>query len=151
MAAHWKKRETLFAEYGVEITLPGAWQHRPDGDATHWHYRSADKRETLTIARQEQTDSDDVALRQAVARHRRAVELGFSRTGVEISEPEEREEGGIVFCGGSGADHFFHALVLCMQESVWTLFYESHRLSEETAHEHAHAIWASVREGRRFR
>ncbi len=147
MAAHWKKRETLFAEYGVEITLPGPWQHRPDGDASHWHYRSADKRETLTIARQEQIDPDAEALRKAVGRHRRAVELGFSRTGAEISEPQEREEGGIVFEGSASEGHCFHALVVCMQERVWTLFYESHRLSEETAREHAHAIWASVREG----
>jgi len=43
--AHWKKRETVFEEYGMRLVLPGNWQLKVAESGRRWIYRSVDHRE----------------------------------------------------------------------------------------------------------
>jgi len=138
----------------MELTLPGAWQQRPEEEPTRWHFRSADKREELTLSRHDPIDSEETELPRAAARQRHAVELSFRRAGVEMTEASPRTWGGFPawgFSGSSGGQHCFHALVVWVEGSLWTLFYQSYRITEEAAAERAEAIFGSIRTARLFR
>jgi len=145
MGAHWKLRETLFSAYGLKITLPGAWQLRPGDDPLRWFYRSADKREQLTIIHAE---GDEAALGKAAARHRRAVELGFSRIpGLELSQTCFEECEGFPcaeFSGGVEGVASIHSRVVCAAGAIWTFHYENFRLSEAETQERARHIFDSL-------
>ncbi|MCX6967081.1 MAG: hypothetical protein NTZ46_04765 [Verrucomicrobia bacterium] len=150
--AHWKQRETVFAEYELALTLPGRWQLRPSDSPTRWLYRSAEKpTEHLTILREEpgEVGDDDATLRRIVARQRRAMELGFGRVSdLTMSEPESGERGGVpTFCySGStpSAHHRFHVFFAFPPRTVWILVYDAFRLDEAQADAHAEVIFASV-------
>ena len=151
--AHWKKRQTVFAEYGLGLTMQGAWQLRPSNDPYRWLYRSADHREHLTLSMGEAESvrnerEREAALHRAVGRHLRAVELGFARVpGLEIAETTYGEHGGVSaawYHGAAGASHRFHSLLLHTNDAVWALFYEAFRLTETDAADHAQAIFDSV-------
>jgi hypothetical protein len=155
--AHWKKRETLFAEYGARLTLPGHWQLRPSDEPDRWFYRSADRREQVTIAHSELSvgNGEDAAIRRAVARHRKAVELGFDRAhDLIMTEPDFGQRDALVtaFYFGTANEerHRFWALLLFPERTVWSFFYETFNLSEVEAVERAEAVLGTVtfREGR---
>ena len=155
--AHWKKRETLFAEYGVRFALPGHWQLRPSDEPERWFYRSADRREQVTAARSELSggNGEDAAIRRAVARHRKAVELGFDRAhDLVMADPDFGERNGFVtaFYSGSANEerHRFWALLLFHERTAWSFFYETFSLPEEEAAEHAEKVLGTVtfKEGR---
>ncbi|HWL51533.1 MAG TPA: hypothetical protein VNQ90_03810 [Chthoniobacteraceae bacterium] len=149
--AHWKKRETLFSQYGFEVTLPGHWQSRESGDADRWIYRSADRKEQLTLSRGESIGAEDEPARQRViVRQRRAIELGFDRLpDLHLSEPELLEHSGVVaarFEGSADQERLvFSSLLLFEQESVWTLFHEALKLQPEEAHRRAGEIFLTAR------
>lgn len=93
--AHWKKRETVFSEYGCIIHLEGHWQLRPGEDGSRWSFRSADRREQVTISRMEAIGSGDreAQAHRLVGRSRRALELSLGRLPeFFISEPEYNVE-----------------------------------------------------------
>ena len=151
--AHWKKRETLFAEYGIELRMPGAWQLRPSSNPVSWLYRSADHREHLTISRGEIATpragaSQNPEHERALTRQRKAVELGFARVpDLAMGEPEHGERGGVPaawYQGQAGGQHVFSALMLFSQGTVWTFFHEAFRMREEDAQASADAIFDSV-------
>ena len=150
--AHWKKRETVFCEYELALTLPGRWQLRPSESPTRWLYRSAEKHnEHLTLMREEPEEAgeDAAALRRMVARQRRAMELGFGRVAdLTMSEPEYGERFGVpsvVYHGEApGAQHRFHVFFLFPPRTVWTLVYDAFRMDDAQADTHAEAIFASV-------
>ena len=150
--AHWKKRETVFAEYGIELKMPGAWQLRPQDDPERWLYRSADHKEHLTITRspmEGQPGEETEILRKAIHRNRRAAELGYARQPeLELAPPEYGERVGVPaswYRGSAGeSEHQFQALFLCPSEAVWTFFYEGFRIPEATAEEHARWIFDSI-------
>ena len=150
---HWKKRETFFAEYGIELTLPGAWQLRPSDDPIRWFYRSADHKEYLTISRRDmegaRKESEEAALMQrAVARHRRAVELGFGRVpNLTMSEVEYGERLGVPagsYMGGAGDEHQFWSVLLFPKGTVWGFFYEAFRFAQDDAEERARVIFEAI-------
>lgn len=152
--AHWKQRQTLFAEYGLRLTMPGAWQLRPGDDPRRWLFRSADHREHLTIS---MADAEftrgakeiEAVLRRALARHRRAVELGFARVpDLSFSDSELGERAGVPagwYAGNAGAEHRFSALLLKVDGTVWTFFHEAFRLPEEEVDARAQAIYATIK------
>jgi hypothetical protein len=149
--AHWKKRETLFVEDGVRCTLPGHWQLRPSDEPGRWIYRSADRREQVTIVRAELNggSDEDVAIRRAVLRHRKAVELGFDRAhDLVMTEPDYSERDGFAsaFYSGTANDerHRFCSLLLFPERTVWSFFYETFNLSETEAIERAEGILKTV-------
>ncbi len=147
---HWKKRETVFAEYEVGLTMPGNWQLRLSPDPDRWFYRSADHKEHLTIARGEFTEGEgEVGVRRAVARNRRAVELGFGRVpDLILSEPEYGERLGVPSStyGGTAGEgaHQFWALLLFPDRAVWSFFYEAFKLPEVEAETRAQVILDSI-------
>lgn len=143
----------MFAEYGIEVTLPGAWQLRPSDDPLRWLYRSVDHKEYITISMREmeggRKESEQAALMQrAVARHRRAVELGFGRVSdLTMSEAEYGERIGVPsssYQGGAGAEHQFWSMLLFPGGMVWAFFYQAFRLSPEDADERAAVIFESI-------
>ena len=149
--AHWKKRETLFAEDGVRFTLPGHWQSRPSDEPGRWLYRSADRREQVTIIQAELNggNDEDVAIRRAVSRHRKAVELGFDRAhDLNMTEPDFGERDGLVsaFYSGTANEerHRFCSLLLFPERTVWSFFYETFNLSETEATERAEEILGTI-------
>ena len=153
MAAHWKQRETLFAEYGLRLILPGAWQLRPLDVPRRWIYRSADHREHLTItmgdAESVRTDRErDASLRHALAKNRRAVELGFARMPeFEMSEVEVGVRADVLagwYQGGAGQAHRLMVLVLWTNDAVWSFVYEGFRLPEGQAEVRSAAIFDSA-------
>jgi len=155
--AHWKKRETLFAEYGIRLVLPGHWQLRPSDEAGRWIYRSADRREQVTITHGELPmggNDEETLIRRAVMRHRKAVELGFDRAhDLAMTEPEhgEWEEVPSVRYSGSadGERHCFHALLLFPERMVWAFFYETFSVPEAVAAERAGEILEKIAFGAR--
>lgn len=151
--AHWKKRETLFSEYGIELTMPGAWQLRPSTGPQRWMYRSTDHREHLTITmgdaeKARNPGEMNAILRRSVERQRRAVELSYGRMPeLTISETEygERSETPAGWYRGSaGSKHRFWALLLFTPDAVWALFYEAFNLSEEAAGARAQATFETI-------
>ena len=149
--AHWKQRETVFAEYELALTLPGRWQLRPSESPTHWLYRSAEKHtEHLTISREEPGEElDEAILRRLAARQRRGMELGFGRVGdLKVSELEYGERFGVPALSYRGESpslhHRFHVLFICPERTVWTLVYDAFRFEQEQADTHAEAIFASI-------
>jgi len=156
--AHWKKRETLFAEYGFRFALPGHWQLRPSDEGDRWLYRSADRKEQVTVIRAELPsggNGEEAAMRRAVARHRKTVELGFDREpDLEMTEFEFDERGGLPMAFYSGtADHERHrfwALLLFSERTVWSFFYETFSVPEAEAAARADAALQTVvfKEGR---
>ena len=151
--AHWKQRETLFAEYGLRLILPGAWQLRPSCDPHRWMYRSADHREHLTISMGEtesaRTDRErDAALRHALARSRRAVELGYARMPeLSVRDAEVGERVGTPagwYQGVAGPAHQFMVLLLRTDDAIWNLFYEAFRLPEGDAEARSTVIFNAV-------
>jgi len=151
--AHWKQRQTVFAEYGLWLTMPGAWQLRPSDDPHRWLFRSADHREHLTISMAEaeytrNADEREAAMRRALARNRRAAELGFARvTGLSITEPEFGARAGAVagwYSGDAGSEHRFSALLLNIEGALWSFFYEAFRLPAEEANARAETIYSSI-------
>ena len=152
--AHWKQRQTEFAEYGLGVTMPGAWQLRPSNDPHRWLYRSADHREHLTISLAESEFARDaqereVLVRRALARNRRAVELGFARLpDLLISEPEFGMRSGVSagwYAGGAGTAHCFSALFLNTDDALWGFVYEAFRIPQEEADTRAAAIFDAIR------
>jgi len=154
--AHWKKRETIFREYGFTVTMPGNWQQRDTGDLNRWFYRSPDRREQLTLTRLEEVVIDhgeaETAIRKAALRTRRAVELAFGRvpdvsytpmaTGEHDGNPLIRFEGEV-----PSARLWFASMLLFDTRMAWALFYESHKLGEEEARERAQALLATAHIG----
>ena len=149
---HWKKRETVFSEYGFQVKMPGYWQLRPTNDPVRWQFRSADHKEQLTVARGEAAGSEGgqaAMMRRAVTRNRRAVELGFGRVpDLELSEPEYGEQAGAPagwYDGTAGeGSHRFRSLLLFSDQAVWSLFYESFKLSEADAETRGREILESA-------
>jgi len=93
--AHWKKRETVFSEYGCTIHLEGHWHLRPGEDGSRWSFRSADRREQVTISRLEAIGAGDRAarVRHVAGRSRKALELSLGRMPhFFVSEPEYSDE-----------------------------------------------------------
>ncbi len=149
--AHWKARETVFSQYGFEVTLPGHWQARDTGDAERWLYRSGDRKEQLTITRWEITSIDDEpeVVERTVARHRRAVELGFGRLpDLTLEEPvyDDREGFPLVGFAGSaeGELHRMRSQLVFEERVVWVLFYEAFRMRPQEAEERGAQIVASA-------
>ncbi len=152
--AHWKKRETVFAEYELELTMPGAWQLRPSDDPCRWIYRSPEHREHVTISRGEalraRNKADEgVLVQRALLRNRRAVELEFGRApGFELEETEYGEKAGASagwFHGVAGPDQRFWSITVCPEDAVWSVFYQTLKLREADAEEKARAILDSIR------
>jgi len=151
--AHWKKRETIFREYGFTVTMPGHWQQRDTGDGNRWFYRSPDRREQLTITRLEEVVIDhgeaEAAIRKAALRNRRAVELAFGRVPDVAYTPMEcagHEGHRVVRFEGEvpSARLWFTSLLLFDTRVAWALFYESHKLGEDEARGRAQALLATA-------
>jgi len=151
--AHWKQRETVFGEYELAVTMPGRWQLRPSDSPTQWLYRSAEKhKEHVSISRDDPggiEGEEDATLRRAVARQRRAIELGFGRgVGITMSEPQYGELCGFPMVSYRGeaasAEHRFQVVFICPPRTVWTLVYDAFRLTEEQAEKNAQTIFDSI-------
>ncbi len=150
MAAHWKKRETTFSEYGASFSLPGAWQLRPSDDPCRWLYRSADKREQLTVTLEDLEGYDEEAeIARAAQKARRAVDLSFRRlpdystsdTAIDLSAEHPEAS----FSGSAGDDsHRFHMWILIRNGQIWSFFFETFRLSEEVAGSHLQSFRNSL-------
>jgi hypothetical protein len=151
--AHWKKRETLFAEYGLQITLPGVWQIRPSQHIDQWFYKGAEYAELFTIRRNDpligrNNAEQNQLLERIVARDIRSCELRMTRAAdLELSEPEYGERAGVRagwYSGVTGEKAGFHTLIICPKSAVWTLLYEGSKLSNEERQERATLIFDSV-------
>lgn len=150
MAAHWKKRETTFSEYGASFSLPGAWQLRPTDNPCRWHYRSSDKREQLTVTLEELEGYDEEAeINRAAQKARRTVDLSFRRLpDYTVSDTEfdfSGEHPESLFCGSAGDDsHRFWMSIIIRNGQIWSFFFETFRLSEETARAHLDSFRSSL-------
>lgn len=139
--SQWKKRETVFDEYGLRLVLPGNWQLRSGDGGERWIYRSADRKEQITIATLDLLGERDRRLmkHRATTRHRRAVELGLGREPeFALSEEEEGECAGVESVRyegeANGGSHLFFAILLFPKASVgWSVFYEAFKLELKEA------------------
>jgi hypothetical protein len=151
--AHWKQREIVFGEYELAMILAGRWQLRPSDSPYKWLYRSADKhREHLVLSREEMeggAGQEESALRRVVARHRRAMELGFGRVpDLSMSEPQYGHRFGVPVAEYQGeapsAEHRFQALFICPPRTVWILLYDAFRMSAEQCDAQTALLFGSI-------
>jgi hypothetical protein len=151
--AHWKKRETVFAEYGFQMTLPGGWQVRPCSQPDQWVYRGTDRQESITIRRDDpligrNNAEQNQLLERIVARDRRSNELRLAKTGaLELSDPEYGEWAGVRagwYSASTGEKGGFHSLIICPKSAVWTVLYEDIKLTPEETQERMREIFDSI-------
>lgn len=149
--AHWKKRETVFDEYGLHLVLPGNWQLRVLESGRRWIYRSADRKEQVTIATIDLLGERDraLAIQRATQRHRRALELGLGREpDFSLTEPEATECAGVeaVWYEGeaNGGTHLFYSMLLFPASSGWSVFCEAFRLGRDTAESKIRGVLDSI-------
>ncbi len=109
----------------------------------------------MTISRAELPgggNNEDALIHRAVARHRKAVELGFDRApDLAMTEPHYGERCGVPearYAGTANDErHRFWALLLFPERTVWSFFYETFNLSEADAEARGQGLLESIRFG----